>query len=150
MQSALIRFLAVFSAIVTLYGAGYYHGGSSAEATFNKAKEVQANANAKTLTEIAAHDDKIITKYVTQVRTITKEVKVYVPSATNTCTELDGAFRLFYNEHATGITLPTPSSPIDAAPVPIETFTATDRENLIGCRQNIALIESWQEWASRK
>lgn len=128
----------LFIAAVSFFAGVEYAGKGLA-----KAEEKQAVALDQKHEEQHSAQDKVVVRYVDKVRTITKEVKVYVPSATNTCTELDGAFRLWYDTAISGGVPASPGS-ADGASVPVEDLAATEQDNIEGCRKNTAQIEALQ------
>ena len=90
--------------------------------------------------------DKVVTKIVTKYVNITREIPVYAPSENNTCTVLDGNFRLFH-DGAAGYIMPATTGSPDAAPVHIEEVAAAIAFNYHGCSQNADQLSALQEWA---
>lgn len=92
-------------------------------------------------TETSKQVDKIITRYVTKK----VEVPIYVHSPANTCTELDGNFRLFYDSAATG--LPYTAGDTNAAPASVDIVATSIADNFKSCTENANQLTALQDWA---
>ena len=122
----------------------YFWGKASVKAEYEKKLADRDAYLLKLQQENDRKQERIVVQYVDKVRTIDREVKVYVPSHDD-CSQLSGHFRLFLDSAASGIQLPAGARNTDGAPVPVEDVANTVSDNYATCRKNAEQLKAMQD-----
>jgi hypothetical protein len=149
----LIRWAAIGLLAISLFGAGWIKRGQHDESI--RLEEVGKAAIATI--HLARARDRITTvvetKYLPQIerekvvtQTITKEVRVYVPTSTP---DLPGGFRVLHDDAAQGL-IPDPARIADAAAVAAEDVAGTVAENYGTCRVDKTRLAGLQKWVNQQ
>jgi hypothetical protein len=134
--------------------AGYHYGAKDVQVQWDKEKSKTALATAQQETAQAKVTTRVVTQYVDRVKVvhergekITKEVPIYVPSAT-TC-DLPGGFRVLHDAAAQGV-LPDASRIADAATVPAQDAAAVIVENYNAYHALAEQLMALQDWVKKQ
>ncbi len=143
------RILICIALIAAVFGFGWFKGSASVHADWDTAKQAQELANSNASTEQAEQKIQVVTQYVDRVQvvhekgaTITKEVKVYVPS--DSC-PLSGGFRVLHDAAAAN-QLPDPTRVADAPAADAQAVAATVTGNYETCnviREQLIALQNW-------
>ena len=132
--------------VVTLFGTGVYQGIKIGEASCREAVIESQKHTIQTVTEQVLVTDKIITDYSATVGQVQKRSREILRNAKiDDSIILPASFRVFHDSSAKN-SVPSSTDFIDAAPVSIADVTETINANYNSCHENIALLQSLQEW----
>lgn len=141
LQNCLIAVVIILAFSVSGYFVGVGHTEARLQAKINE----QDKALVKLQQNQQQTADRIVTKYVDRVQTITKEVNVYVPSPSD-CQSLPYSFVQFINS-AAGVQVPETTRTVDGSTVPLATIANTTASNLRSCRVQAERLSALQDWA---
>jgi hypothetical protein len=132
--------------VVTLFGTGVYQGIKIGEASCREAVIESQKHTIQAVTEQVLVTDKIITDYSTTVGQVQKRSREILRNAKiDDSIILPASFRLFHDSSATN-SVPSSTDFADAVTVSIADLTETINANYNSCHENIALLQSLQEW----
>ena len=132
--------------VVTLFGTGVYQGIKIGEASCREAVIESERHTVQAITEQVLVTDKIITDYSTTVGQVQKRSREILRNAKiDDSIILPASFRLFHDSSATN-SVPSSTDFADAVTVSIADLTETINANYNSCHENIALLQSLQEW----
>ena len=132
--------------VVTLFGAGVYEGIKIGEASCREAVIESQKHTIQAVTEQVLVSDKIVTDYSATVGQVQKRSREILRNAKiDNSIILPSSFRVFHDSSATN-TVPAPADFANASPVSIADVTETINTNYGTCQENIAQLQSLQNW----
>ena len=136
--------------VVTLFGAGVYEGIKIGEASCREAVIESQKHTIQAVTEQVLVSDKIVTDYSATVGQVQKRSREILRNAKiDNSIILPSSFRVFHDSSATN-SIPSSADFADAAPVQIADVTETVSSNYNSCQENIALLQSLQDWVLKQ
>jgi hypothetical protein len=132
--------------VVTLFGTGVYQGIKIGEASCREAVIESERHTVQAITEQVLVTDKIVTDYSATIGQVQKRSREILRNAKiDDSIILPASFRLFHDSSATN-SVPSSTDFADAVTVSIADLTETINANYNSCHENIALLQSLQEW----
>jgi len=132
--------------VVTLFGAGVYEGIKIGEASCREAVIESQKHTIQAVTEQVLVSDKIVTDYSATVGQVQKRSREILRDAKiDDSIILPSSFRVFHDS-ASKNTVPSSADFANASPVSIADVTETINTNYGTCQENIAQLQSLQDW----
>ncbi|MGA0610102.1 hypothetical protein [Caldimonas sp. KR1-144] len=149
------RFLALAALGAALWGHGWLTARESAQEDLDAARLASTHVVVKWLEREAARAEKIVTKYVDRVQTVTETITQIEQLAPELRDDQDlariylpAAERVLHDAAATGGDPESARAALaGAAPVDLLTYTRTVRANYQQCRLTAEQLTSLQQWA---
>ena len=140
------KITAAITLVVALFGAGVYQGIRIGESSCREAVIESERHTVQAITEQVLVTDKVVTDYSATIEQVQKRSREILRNAkVDDSIILPSSFRVFHDSASTN-TVPAPSDFIDAAPVSIADVTETINTNYGTCQENIAQLQSLQNW----
>lgn len=143
------RWLALSALLLAAVGFGYVKGATAEQQAQAAHRVDQLTATVRVIEKQVVITEQVNAQLAASkdrerviVKTIIKEVPIYVPSSTP---DLPAGFRLLHDAAALGA-VPDRRDGADAAAVSAQDAAATVAENYSGCRDNAAQVIAWQQW----
>ena len=131
---------------VALFGAGVYQGVRIGEASCREAVIESQTHTIQAVSEQVLVTDKIVTDYTKSIGQVQKRSREILKNAKiDDSIILPSSFRVFHDSASTN-TVPAPADFANASPVTIADVTETINTNYGTCQENIAQLQSLQDW----
>ena len=140
------KIAAAIMLVVTLFGAGVYQGIRIGESSCREAVIESERHTVQAVTEQVLVTDKVITDYSKSIGQVQKRSREILRNAkVDDSIILPSSFLVFHDSDSKN-TVPSSTDFANASPVSIADVTETINTNYGTCQENIAQLQSLQDW----